>query len=65
MFSTSFHHMNDGGMYDGWTEHAVTVKPSLAYGIVLKIGGRNRNDIKDRIHEEFQHTLTLDVNEYD
>src|SRR5215469_16388627 len=31
VFHTSFHHMNESGMYDGWTEHTVTVTPSLAH----------------------------------
>ena len=37
VFNTSFHHMNDVGMYDGWTEHKVTVRASLAFGFTLSI----------------------------
>lgn len=55
---TSFHHMNDQGMYDGWTEHTVTITPSLMFGIIVKIGGRDRNDIKDYLAEVFQDCLT-------
>src|SRR5208282_4608245 len=29
VFNTAYHHMNESGMYDGWTEHTVTVLPSL------------------------------------
>ncbi|HEY5606263.1 MAG TPA: hypothetical protein VIL45_07070 [Thermoplasmata archaeon] len=57
VFSTSFHHMNDGGMYDGWTEHEVIVTPSLAGEFNLRITGRNRNDIKDYMGELFDHSL--------
>ena len=61
VFSTSYHHMNDGGCYDGWTEHTVTVRPSLAHGITVTIGGRNRNDIKDYLGEVYHEALTTRV----
>lgn len=54
---TSFHHMNDCGMYDGWTEHTVTVTPSLQFGFNLKISGRDRNDIKEYLHEVYSNDL--------
>jgi hypothetical protein len=60
VFACDFHHMNDGGMYDGWTEHNVVVKPSLVYGLDIKVTGRDRNEIKDYIAETFQHALTED-----
>lgn len=53
VFHTSFHHMNEGGMYDGWTEHKVTVKPSLAHDFTVIVTGRNRDGIKDYIAEVF------------
>jgi hypothetical protein len=61
VFHTSYHHTNDVGMYDSWTEHTVTVKPSLASGITLTINGRNRNEIKDYMHELFSHSLRSPV----
>lgn len=60
---TSFHHMNEGGLYDGWTEHQITVCADLLFGFSLKIGGRDRNDIKNLIAEVFSHTLSRDVQE--
>jgi hypothetical protein len=60
VFSMSFHHMNNNGYYDGWTEHTVTVTPSFQ-GINLRISGRNRNDIKEYIHETFMYALMVDV----
>ena len=57
VFNTAFHHMNDGGFYDGWTEHHVICTPSLAHDFSLKISGRNRNDIKEHIHEVFSIAL--------
>jgi hypothetical protein len=56
-----FHHMNDGGFYDGWTEHTITVTPSLAFGFDLRISGRNRNDIKEYLHEMFSHALRQEI----
>jgi hypothetical protein len=57
----SYHHMNDNGFYDGWTEHKITITPDLVFDISLKITGKNINDIKDYFHEVFQHNLTQEV----
>ena len=40
-FTFSFHHMNEGGMYDGWTEHVLIVTPSLWHDFDLRITGRD------------------------
>lgn len=61
VFHTSFHHMNDAGYYDGWTEHTITVTPSLAHRYHLRISGRNRNDIKDYMVQDFDCALMQDV----
>ena len=58
VFTTAFHHHDEHG-YDGWTEHTVTVTASLAFNFSLKIGGRNRNDIKDYMHEVFACSLNI------
>ena len=60
VLETSFHHMDDMGGYDGWTEHTVTVTPGFR-GINLRISGPNRNDIKEYMHETFDYALTSDV----
>lgn len=59
VFTTAYHHMNEHGMYCGWTEHTVTVKPHLYHGFTLTISGRNRNDIKDYLHEIFSYWLSF------
>ena len=51
IFNTSFHHMNENGFYDGWTEHTITVTSSLRFNLNLHITGRDRNDIKECLHE--------------
>lgn len=58
VFTTAFHHMNDSGMYDGWTRHNVTVTPSFHHGCNITVSGQNRNDIKDYIAEIFHFALT-------
>lgn len=61
VFHGGYHHMNDGGMYDGWTEHTIIVKPSLAFGITLRVTGHDRNDIKDYLTELFDCWLNSEV----
>ena len=61
VFLTAFHHMNDGGMYDGWTEHSVVVTADLVTEFYLKITGRDRNDIKDYLGEIFSEALGADL----
>lgn len=52
VFGTAFHHMNEAGMYDGWTEHTVRMRPMFG-GLDVRVSGRNRNDIKEYIAEQF------------
>jgi hypothetical protein len=58
---TSFHHMNEGGMYDGWTDHIIRVYPSLAFGFRTTISGRDRNQIKEYMGECFCNALSAEV----
>jgi hypothetical protein len=61
VFNTSFHHMNETGFYDGWTEHTVVVTPSLCFDFEVRVTGRDRNDIKDYIAEVFADALRTEV----
>lgn len=65
VFNTAFHHMNDGGMYDGWTEHQVIVTADLASGFTVRITGRDRKQIKDYIGEIFHESLNSEVTDSD
>ena len=58
---TSFHHMNEHGVYDGWTDHNIIVKACLAHGLTISVGGSNRDMIKEYLHEIFYTTLTIVV----
>ncbi len=60
VFDTAFHHMNETGMYDGWTEHRVTVHSTFG-GLDIQVGGRDRNQIKDYIGDVFYDWLTEPV----
>lgn len=61
VFNTSFHHMDSNGFYDGWTEHTIIVIPSLSREFHLRITGKNRNDIKSMIHDDFSYSLKKNV----
>jgi hypothetical protein len=57
VLDTAFHHMTDG-LYDGWTGHTVIVRASLVHVLDIRVTGRDRNEIKEHIHETFFHALT-------
>lgn len=57
VFTFGFHHMNDGGYYDGWTEHSLIVQASLAHGLSLRITGKDRNQIKEYLYDLFSSAL--------
>jgi hypothetical protein len=61
MFRTHFHHMDTHGYYDGWTDHVVTVRASLVFGINIKVSGKDRNNIKELIVQSFNQWLTEEV----
>lgn len=62
-FFVEFHHMDQHGCYDGWTQHTITVRPSLLFGFTLTISGRDRNAIKDYLHEVYDTWLTSEWKE--
>jgi hypothetical protein len=61
VFNTSFHHMDENGMYDGWTEYTVTITPSLGLDYRIKVSGRDRNDIKEYIADSFALALDCQI----
>lgn len=56
-----FHHMDENGFYDGWTAHVVTVTPSLLSDFNIRISGRDRNDVKEDLHERFDCSLRQSI----
>jgi hypothetical protein len=61
VIQTSFHHMNESGFYDGWTDHTIVVTGSLLSDFNLRITGRNRNDWKDYAYQTFEYALSRPV----
>lgn len=62
-FETSFHHMNDAGFYDGWTDHEIIIVPSFVHGFEMRVLGRDRNMVKDYIAEVFSSLLNDEYEE--
>ena len=56
-----FHHLNENGYYDGWTEHKAIVTPSLSWEFNLQITGKNKNNIKDYLLELFHAYLETEI----
>jgi len=61
VFTFGYHHMDENGMYDGWTEHTLIVTPSLQFGFHIRITGKDRNQVKDYLYETFQYALSEEV----
>ena len=51
-----YHHMNENGYYDGWTNHILTVYPTFA-GIEMEISGKDKNQVKDYLYDFFYTEL--------
>jgi hypothetical protein len=60
-FQADFHHMNDAGYYDGWTEHKIIVTPDFELGYTLKVTGKDKNGIKDYIKDTFYSVLNMEI----
>jgi hypothetical protein len=56
IFVTAFHHLDDS-----WTNHVITVTPSLTCNFDLRISGKDHNEIKYHILEEFDYALRQDI----
>lgn len=60
IFSFGFHHLNEGGFYDGWTQHKLTLKPAFIHGYEMKISGPDRNWVKDYLSDLFHEVFQLE-----
>lgn len=60
---TSFHHMDENGCYDGWTDHCIRVYPDLLFDFRITVSGRDRNGVKEFIADTFHHVLNEDAPE--
>jgi hypothetical protein len=57
VFTFAYHHMDESGMYSGWTDHKAIVTPSLTHEFNLRITGRDRNDVKEYLYQTFDEAL--------
>lgn len=60
IFTTQFHHTDANGYYQGWSEHTITVRPSLIGEFALSVSGRDKNGIKEYIGDCFYYALNSD-----
>lgn len=63
VIATEFHHMNEHGYYDGWTQHTVRVFPTFV-GLDATVSGRDRNQIKEYLAEVFTTAMLEPAPEY-
>ena len=61
IFTFEYHHMDENGMYSGWTDHKLTVTPSLYNDFYTYISGRNKNYVKDYLYEIFEYALRQEI----
>lgn len=57
----NFHHMNGDGYYTGWTDHIVTVTPSLDGYLNIRISGRDKDNIKEYILDVLNSALDSEL----
>lgn len=55
-----FHHMDENGYYDGWTDHKIIYYADMTVGFNLKITERNKNDIKDYLMSVFSNIFYME-----
>jgi len=58
IFSLGFHHMNDNGYYEGWTDHKLVITPTFGH-FNIKITGPNKRQIKDYLYDLFYSLFTV------
>lgn len=61
VFRLEFHHMDEDGCYNGWTNHIVRATGNLAFGLDVKTRGQNRNGIKEYLSELFYQWLDSEI----
>jgi hypothetical protein len=61
VFTFSYHHMDENGMYCGWTDHSAIVTASLLSGYNLRITGRDKNQIKEYLVDVYSTWLDAET----
>lgn len=63
VIAVEYHHMNENGFYDGWTQHTIRIRPTF-FGCDVVVSGRDRNQIKDYLADLFSHAIEEDAPAY-
>ena len=58
--NVAFHHMDDSGMYDGWSNYVITVRPDWD-SVRINVSGPDRNGTKEYLAQLYHATLTSPV----
>jgi hypothetical protein len=56
VIACEYHHMNDNGMYDGWTTHQILVRPAFR-GLKICVRGQNRQYVHDYLYGVFDEAM--------
>ena len=65
VFHVTQAHYTTHGYDDGCTDHDVIVTPDLFFDLEIRITGRNKNDVKDGIYQEYDAVLRETVTDAD
>lgn len=63
VIDSSYHVMDENGMYAGWVDYRVIITPSLQFGFESNIignfsGNRDAAGVKDYLYEIYEHALS-------
>jgi hypothetical protein len=61
VINIEYHHMDEYGGYDGWTNHSLICTPSFIHGVDIRVTGKDRNDIKCYLEQIFHEHLSKEV----
>lgn len=57
VFGIDFHTMDQNGYYSGWAYYRLVVKPSLQWGVDLRLYGPSHGGLKDYLYELYDLAL--------
>jgi hypothetical protein len=60
IISFSYHHLNENGYYDGWTDHKLILRPTFDE-FSMKITGKDKNQVKDYLYDVFYFALNKEI----
>jgi hypothetical protein len=61
VFKFSWHHMDENGYYDGWSDHELIITPTFG-DKDLRITGKRLGDIKDHLYQLFDYVFVVKLN---